>query len=167
MTPAVKQKAVTHLESAHEMSERRACRVIGYARMTVRYRSRRPDDPKLRERLVALAQARTAIEEWRGDYNTVRPHSRITRLTPTDLWTLARVGELIEELTDERYCESGVWRPLKRLAFSSQRPSGPAMQRDEGAVRQWKTKRRPGPHHAMHDGSPQLATCPRSGGRRL
>lgn len=40
------------------MSERRACRVIGCERMTVRYRSRRPDDPKLRERLLALARER-------------------------------------------------------------------------------------------------------------
>ena len=42
----------------HEMSERRACREIGCLRMTVRYRSRRPDDPALRERLRALARER-------------------------------------------------------------------------------------------------------------
>jgi putative transposase len=40
------------------MSERRACRLIGCERMTVRYRSRRPDDPQLRERLRALAHER-------------------------------------------------------------------------------------------------------------
>ena len=40
------------------MSERRACRVIGCQRMTVRYRGHRRDDPKLRERLVALARER-------------------------------------------------------------------------------------------------------------
>ena len=40
------------------MSERRACRVIGCQRMTVRYRSRRRADAKLRERLVALARER-------------------------------------------------------------------------------------------------------------
>ena len=38
--------------------ERRACQVIGCQRMTIRYRSRRPDDPRLRERLVALARER-------------------------------------------------------------------------------------------------------------
>ena len=51
VTPAVKREAVAHLKTNHEMSERRACRVIGCQRMTVRYRSRRPDDPALRERL--------------------------------------------------------------------------------------------------------------------
>ncbi len=58
VTPAVKREAVAHLKGAHEMSERRACNVIGCDRMTVRYRSRRPDEPCLRERLVALAKER-------------------------------------------------------------------------------------------------------------
>jgi putative transposase len=58
VTPTVKREAVVHLKGAHEMSERRACRVIGCDRMTVRYRSRRPDDPRLRERLIALARER-------------------------------------------------------------------------------------------------------------
>jgi putative transposase len=58
VTPAVKREAVAHLRTSHEMSERRACRTIGAERMTVRYRSRRPDDVRLRERLVALARER-------------------------------------------------------------------------------------------------------------
>jgi putative transposase len=58
VTPAAKREAVAHLKGAHEMSERRACRVIDCQRMTIRYRSRRPDDPRLRERLVALARER-------------------------------------------------------------------------------------------------------------
>ena len=33
---------------------------------------------------TSLAQARAALEEWRRDYNTVRPHSRIGWLTPAD-----------------------------------------------------------------------------------
>ena len=58
VTPAVKRDAVAHLKTAHEMSERRACRVLGCDRMSVRYRSRRPDDAALRERLCALARER-------------------------------------------------------------------------------------------------------------
>jgi putative transposase len=58
VTPAARREAVVHLKGVHEMSERRACRVIGCQRMTVRYRRRRPDDPRLRERLVALARER-------------------------------------------------------------------------------------------------------------
>jgi putative transposase len=58
VAPAVKREAVAHLRQVYEMSERRACRVIGCLRMTVRYRSRRIDDMALRERLRALARER-------------------------------------------------------------------------------------------------------------
>ena len=58
VTPTVKREAVAHLKGAHEMSERRACRLLGCERMTVRYRSRRLDDPRLRGRLLALARER-------------------------------------------------------------------------------------------------------------
>jgi DNA repair exonuclease SbcCD nuclease subunit len=58
---ASKREAVGHLKGSHEMSERRARRVIGCQRMTVRYRSRRPDDARLCERLVALARERRQI----------------------------------------------------------------------------------------------------------
>jgi transposase len=61
----------------------------------------------------------------------------------TDLWTLARVGKLIEKISGQRYSESGVWRLLKALNFSCQRPSGRAIKRDERAIRRWKTKRWP------------------------
>ena len=58
VTPAVKREAVAHLKGAHGMSERRACKAIACDRMTMRYRSRRPDDRVLRERLRALARER-------------------------------------------------------------------------------------------------------------
>ena len=58
VTPAGRREAVAHLRSAFELSERRACRIIGCARMTVRYRSRRADDSSLRARLRALAHER-------------------------------------------------------------------------------------------------------------
>jgi putative transposase len=58
VTPAVKREAAAYLEGAHGMSERRACKAIGCDRMTVRYRARRPDDSRLRERLLAVARER-------------------------------------------------------------------------------------------------------------
>ncbi|MGH8756371.1 MAG: winged helix-turn-helix domain-containing protein [Burkholderiales bacterium] len=61
----------------------------------------------------------------------------------TDLWTLARVGKLIAKISGKRYSESGVWRLLKGLNFSCQRPSGRASKRDETAIRHWKKKRWP------------------------
>jgi transposase len=61
----------------------------------------------------------------------------------TDLWTLARVGKLIEKISGKRYSQSGVWRLIKGLYFSRQRPSGRAKTRDEAAIAHWKKKRWP------------------------
>ena len=58
VTPAARREAVVYLRQAFEMSERRACRVIGSDRTSVRYQGVRPDDGALRERLKALAQER-------------------------------------------------------------------------------------------------------------
>jgi transposase InsO family protein len=58
VTPAVKRQAVAHLLAAHEMSERRACHLVGADRRMIRYRSRRRDDAALRERMRVLAGER-------------------------------------------------------------------------------------------------------------
>lgn len=58
VAPAARRGAVAILVERHEMSERRACSVIGADRTSVRYRSRRPDDHEVRERLRALASKR-------------------------------------------------------------------------------------------------------------
>ena len=50
------QEAVAHMRSAvFDMSERRACRTIGCARMRCGIGGRRPADAELRQRLRALA----------------------------------------------------------------------------------------------------------------
>ena len=58
VTPAAKRQAVAHLVAGHGMSERRACRVIGCCRMTMRYEAIPQDEPVLRERLKELAGLR-------------------------------------------------------------------------------------------------------------
>ena len=58
VTPAARREAVAHLVADHEVSERRACRVLGAERSSCRYRRHRGDDAGLRTRLVALAHER-------------------------------------------------------------------------------------------------------------
>jgi transposase len=54
---------------------------------------------------------------------------------PTDLWTLARVAEVIEAVTGISYSESGVWRILRqRMNWSRQRPARRALERDDEAI---------------------------------
>ena len=58
VTPAARREAVAHLRAAHGVSERRACLVLRADRTSVRYRSRRPDDDEVRERLRTLSRER-------------------------------------------------------------------------------------------------------------
>ena len=58
VTPAVRREAVVHLQSAFEVSERRACAVLGVDRTSFRYRSSRPADAAVRARLRELAAVR-------------------------------------------------------------------------------------------------------------
>ena len=56
--PAAKRAAVAHLQDTMGLSERRACSIVGVDRTTIRYRSRRPPDSELRNRLRELANER-------------------------------------------------------------------------------------------------------------
>jgi transposase len=56
----------------------------------------------------------------------------------TGLWTAGRVRDLIEQRTGVRFHEDHVWRILRKLGWSCQRPTGRALERDEQAIRQWK-----------------------------
>ena len=47
------------------------------------------------------------------------------------LWTTGRVRELIEDQCGVRYHEAHVWRILRQLGWSCQRPTGRALERDE------------------------------------
>ena len=58
----------------------------------------------------------------------------------TDLWTLPRVAKVIEAVTKVRYHSGHVWRILRRMGWSLQRPAVRAKERDEEAVRQWKRR---------------------------
>ncbi len=62
---------------------------------------------------------------------------------PTELWTLPRMGRLIERLFGRRYSDSQVWRILQDMGFSPQRPSRRALERDEAAIAQWQKRRWP------------------------
>jgi putative transposase len=58
VTPAQRRAAVRYAQERFGFAQRRACRLVGAARSTVRYRSRRGDDAVLRARLRDLAAQR-------------------------------------------------------------------------------------------------------------
>jgi len=56
----------------------------------------------------------------------------------TPLWTSQRVAHLIEDEFGVRYHPGHVWKLLRGLGWSCQRPEGRARERNEEAIRQWK-----------------------------
>lgn len=56
----------------------------------------------------------------------------------TNLWTCERVAELIDRHFGVRFHEAHVWRVLRRMGWSCQRPVGRALERDEEAIARWK-----------------------------
>ena len=117
VTPAAKREAVAHLRSAFDMSERRACRTINCERMTMRYRSRRPDDTELRQRLRALAH-----ERRRFGYRRLHV-------------LLRRSGEVVNHKRVHRvYREAGLaLRRKKRKRFTEEQIIGVLREHELGA----------------------------------
>ena len=56
----------------------------------------------------------------------------------TELWTLRRVGAVIERMHGVRFSQTQIWRILGSLGFSVQKPEKRAIERNEDAVRSWK-----------------------------
>jgi transposase len=58
----------------------------------------------------------------------------------TPLWTCERVAHLIEQEFGVHYHSGHVWKLLRQLNWSPQRPSGRALERNEEAIGEWKRK---------------------------
>ncbi len=58
----------------------------------------------------------------------------------TDLWTTARIAEVIEDTFGIRYHRDHVGRLLHRLGFSHQKPERRALERNEQAIEHWKRR---------------------------
>lgn len=69
----------------------------------------------------------------------------------TGLWTTARVAALIEQRCGVRYHPSQVWRILRQMGWSCQRPVGRALERDEKAIRVWREERWPAVKKTLPD----------------
>lgn len=97
MTPAARRKAVAHLMDHHQMSERWACKAMGFCRMMIRYETRRSDDHDLRERMKELAHERRRFGYRRLHVLLRREghlvnHKRLFRLYRVEKLTLRKRG---------------------------------------------------------------------------
>ncbi len=55
----------------------------------------------------------------------------------SDWWTLQRVAQVIQRLTGVRHHPGHVWRVLRQMRWSLQRPARRALERDEAAIQRW------------------------------
>lgn len=103
MTPTQRRAVVTHVQAAYHVSQRRACRGLGFARSTQRYRRTRPPRTELRRRLHTLA--------------LLKPRWGYRRLH----WLLRREGWAVNRKCVQRvYREEGLavrQRPRKRVSM--------------------------------------------------
>ena len=56
----------------------------------------------------------------------------------TDLWTLPRIADQIARQCHVRYHPAHVWRLLRGLGWSCQKPERRALQRNEAAIAYWR-----------------------------
>jgi len=114
----------------------------------------------------AVGTSRASVTRWRQAYEAAgleglksKPHpggssrltlaqrKRLLRLLlrgpgrhgyRTQLWTLARVAEVIAANFGVQYHPSAVWHILRALGWSCQKPERRARERDEEAIRRWR-----------------------------
>ena len=111
-----------------------------------------------------LKVSRESVRRWAGQSHSrlraLRPMGRQSKLTAparagvrtallagpkaagfaTELWTLPRVRQLITQRTGLRFSTVHVWRILRQLGFSAQRPAGRARERDEAKIAAGKSQ---------------------------
>jgi transposase len=56
----------------------------------------------------------------------------------TELWTTARIAEVIDEVFGVQYHRDHVGRLMHRLGWSSQKPERRALERDDERIERWK-----------------------------
>ena len=100
MTPAAKREAVAHVCTVHEVSQRRACSILGVDRSSVRYRSVRPDDADLRKAMkdVAAERRRFGYGLHAGDPTVmhVKPHGALNNMAAVERDYAMAIGRAIE-----------------------------------------------------------------------
>jgi transposase len=126
-------------------SQAEVARALGVHRQTAHRWAKRVE----REGRAALRQAGRAGRKPRLSAVQLRRIERELKRGPealgyeTNLWTAPRVAELIQRECGIQYHPGHVWKILRQMGWSCQRPVGRALERDEAAIRRWKKQRWP------------------------
>jgi transposase len=111
-------------------------------------------------RVSAMRWYRLWRKGGRGRLGQTPPLGRPSRLSPTqlkrieeallkgpqsqgyttELWTLPRVAVVVERVSGVSYHPGHVWRVLRGMGWSLQRPTLRARERDDEAIARWKRR---------------------------
>lgn len=83
----------------------------------------------------------------------------------TDLWTLPRVAQVIERVTGVDYHAGHVWKVLRSMGWTLQRPARRARERNDEAIRQWVVERWPAVKKKRGASTPGLPSKTKAGSR--
>lgn len=136
-------KAMELLDTGLSLNEV-ARRVGSYPSSVMRWRDARDRDPK--------QGLKSKPASGRPPKLTPSQKKRLTKLLlkgamasgyRTELWTTARIAEIISRNFGVTYHRDHVGRLLASLGFSYQKPEGRALERDDEAIEEWKRKEWP------------------------
>lgn len=136
-------KAMELLDTGLSLNEV-ARRVGSYPSSVMRWRDARERDPK--------QGLKSKPASGRPPKLTPSQKKRLTKLLlkgamasgyRTELWTTARIAEIISRNFGVTYHRDHVGRLLASLGFSYQKPEGRALERDDEAIEEWKRKEWP------------------------
>jgi len=118
-------------------------REVGVTRQTVHIWAQRLAEAKgaigkLKAR--TLGRPRRLSEEQRAGLRSILLVGALQAGFPTELWTIKRVRAVVKERFGVEYSTVGIWRLLRSLGFTPQKPEKRATQRDEEVIAAWKRK---------------------------
>ena len=61
----------------------------------------------------------------------------------TNLWTLARLAEVLKKTTQVKFGSVRTWQVVRELGFTPQKPDLAVKERNEADIANWKTRRLP------------------------
>ena len=80
----------------------------------------------------------------------------------TDLWTIPRIGKVVQTEWGTRYSSTAIWRMLKRHGLSWQKPRRQAREKDLRAVRNWTNRSWPRYKKKPGGGAPSSSSSTRA-----
>ena len=83
----------------------------------------------------------------------------------TDMWTLQRAAEVIEATTGVSYHPGHVWKILRQVGWSRQRPARRAVERNDEAIARWVAEDWPRVKKTPGAGTPSSASRTSRGSR--